>query len=342
MKFQKRRFSYWGAFAILLVLLSLLLVYCQTQEQKNVYQEDPTATSATEATSPDNNIALVTHKNKTLNASYGIPEDWQAVTLKGCETYIHRASGASVQIQLGKYDPVYTTMTLNSVQNALFSRGATVHSFQWVTNTSNMTIYQIGDNTNGAIYVEHLSFDKENAVNFTLTWPMKYYDRLKDTMTAIMDSFKWEKEKPYPTDVVIAYNSVANCEFVYPASWNAGIQNNVYFVQENISGGTIMSVTINPSTTSYDGVSELDYTKWASSGRNRFVLQDCQISANRLYATSTFSANNSTYVLIQYMYASGTYEYILTFEVPYAGYTTERIQLIEQLINSLTIFKMEE
>lgn len=337
MKFQKKRVSYWVPLAILMVLMSLMMVYCQSQENLNVYTEpdESQSTDPTEATSV-NSIELETHQHDTLKISYGIPEGWQKVTMDGYTTYIHSPSAASVQLQIMDFNPYYITLSEQIMSAELQNAGLTLESFQWNDNTSYTCIYRKGDTQNGTVYVDQVTFDKAHVVRLFLSWPLKYYDRLLNDMLAIADSFDWEKEKPYPENISLVYNSSAKCEFGYPTGWYTKIDGNVYLAQDPETK-TLMTVTINPSTVKYDQMSQLDYVNWASSGRTSFALVEFQKDASTIYATSTYSSSGTSIVLIHYMYASGTYEYMITFEIPMAVYEQEK-ELVSTLINNLRIY----
>ena len=346
MKFQKKRISYWVPIAVLMVLMSLLLVYCQSQENLNVYNR-PDETTATDAsgnpvttpteTKPSSSTPLKTYQNETLKISYAIPEGWQRVTMDGYETYIHAPSAASAQIQIMDFNPAFITVNADMMKNDLLAAGLTLESFQWDDTTTYTCVYRKGDTKTGTACVDRVTFDKAHVVRLFLSWPLKYYDRLVNDMLAIAESFKWEKETPYPENVSLVYNSAAKCEFGYPVGWYTQIQNNVYLAQDPKTK-TLMSMTINPSTVQYDKMTKLDYVNWASSGRSGFSLIDVKMDKTTIYGTSTYSAGNSSMVLVHYMYSSGAYEYIFTFEIPYSDYQQQK-ELVATLINTFRTYK---
>lgn len=336
MRFEKKRVSYWIPLAILIVLISLILVYCQSQENMNVYQTEPS--ESMDLTSTTNNefddIELELHQNSTLNISYGIPDDWVKVNMNGHETYVHRPSSSSAQIQIMDYSPIYVTATESIVRAELENTGLLFQSFQWTSNSSYTVIYQKKEP--GTVYVEMFSFDKVHAVRLLLSWPTEYYDQMLNKILAIADSFKWEKESPYPENVSLVYHSTAAFEFGYPTGWQTAINGNVYLAQDPESK-TLMTMTVNESSTLYNGLSQLDYINWASAGRSKFALQSFDMDQNTVYSMSTFSTNNTNMVLIHYMYASGKFEYIITFEIPYNVYES-KAELVSTLINLLKIY----
>ena len=101
-----------------------------------------------------------------------------------------------------------------------------------------------------------------------------------------------------------------------------------------------MSVTVNQSTTVYTGMNQLDYYKWVSGrGYSNLNIQNFQISDSCIYAVSMFSTNNGNMILVHYLVATGSYEYILTFEIPYSVYNAT-VDTVSTLINHLRIYNV--
>lgn len=337
MRKRKIRVNYWVPIIIVIVLISLIVVFTQNNENIDVYQGTEPTTSTTAP--PHSKVELVERQLEGLNASIGVPADWTKVIKDGHLTFIHKGSTASAQIQRLKYSPVYLTANENAVRSELFASNLTLLNFRWLSNSNYMMMYMSGTEKNGIIYIENLTFDKENAIRVVLTLPTEHYDRMFETMQAIANSFKWKKEKPYPENLVMVYNSYGDFEFAYPSTWKTGIQGNVYLAQ-NPQDGTMMSVTVNASTTTYANMNQLDYYKWLSGkGYANLNIQNFQINTSTIYAVSMFSSSNESMILVHYLVATGAYEYILTFEIPYASYNSE-LDTISTLINHLKIYNI--
>lgn len=338
MRRKKIRVSYWIPILIVILLISLI-VGTQNSENIDVYTTKGTEATVPSTTTPAAKIDLVERKIDKLNASIGIPSDWTKVIKDGHLTFIHSPSTSSAQIQVTPYSPKFLSANENAVRSELFASNLTLLSFRWLTNSNYMMVYMSGTEEKGVIYIENLTFDKEHAVRVVLTMPSEFYERMFETMQAIATSFKWEKDKPYPEELVMVYNSYGDFEFAYPATWKTGIQNNVYLTQDP-NNGTMMSVTVNQSTAVYSEMNQLDYYKWVSGrGYSNLSIQNFQINDSCIYAISMFSTNSGSMILVHYLVATGSYEYILTFEIPYAVYSAT-IDTVSTLINHLRIYNV--
>lgn len=335
--YEKRRVNYWVPIAIVIVLISLIVVYTSNQQNMNVYQGDNSTTSATEPTKSD--VQLTTNKMDEINLSYGVPADWTKVVQSNSLTYVHAPSTSSFQISIKKYIPDLLTINQDFVMNALNAKGMSLISFQWNSNANFVVLYQKGMDDNAICYIDNIDFDQEHYVHTSYIFPAKYYDRMMPTVSAIIDSVKWNKEKPYPADMGMIYNGAANVEFSYPAAWQSGIKDNVLFSQDPNTGMAV-SYVVNPSTVTYKNITQLDYLNWASAGRTNFALQSFECKDNYIKAVATYHANSQSMVLVQQMIATGEFEYIATFDVPQSAYKSQQ-KLIDTLIGLIKIYPTE-
>lgn len=320
-EYEKRRVSYWVPIAIVIVLISLIVVYTSSQEQQNVYQGEET-TAPTKETVAD--IPLETYSLDQINLSYGIPEGWTKVIKDGILTYIHSASTSSFQLEVKDYNPELLTISADYAMAKLNSNGMSLINFQWSDNTTFVVLYSKGmDDSSATYYVDTVTFDQEHYVHTAYSFPGKYYERIMPTITAMIDAVKWKKEKPYPTNMTMIYNSGAKAEFAVPTSWKSSAKDNVLYAQDPQSGMTV-SYIVNESKVTYGNITQLDYMKWASSGRANFALQTFECSVNKLDAVATYFTNNQKMVLVQRMIATGTYEYIISFEMPQSIYQNQQ------------------
>lgn len=326
----KGKWGYVGALAIIAVAISLLMVYCGSNSQLEAYQGEETIT--TEPAVTEKKIPLTTYSVDNLGLSYGIPEDWTHVIKDGFDTYIHAPSTSSIQIQISDYVPTVNLLTEQSLNIALTQSGYTLLQFQWLTNASYYLLYT-NDTT---VYIELTNFDKTTMVCMKCSYLKEHQDRILDTVTAVIDSLQWNKANPYPDNVVICYSEHGSFEFAMPNGWQSGVVNNAYVAQEPTSG-TVMSVTASASETTYDTLTQLGYVNWASSGRTSFSLQSYQATSSSVYATSTYTANGINMVLVQYLVATGKFEYAVSFEIPYDHYS-EVMDTASMLISLFKIY----
>lgn len=337
-EYEKRRVSYWVPIAIVIVLISLIVVYTSSQEQQNVYQgEENTAPTESKAES----IALETHKLDQINLSYGVPADWTKVIKDGKLTYIHVASTSYFQMEVKEYTPELVTISQDYAMSELNNAGMTLISFQWSDNTTFIVLYSKGmDESDATYYVDTVTFDQQHYVHASYSFPGKYYERIMPIITAMIDAVKWDKEKPYPTDMTMIYNGTGMVEFSFPSAWQAGIKDNVLYAQDSSSGLSV-SYIINSSTVTYGNITQLDYMKWASSGRSNFALQSFNCTVSQIDTVATYYSNNQKMVLVQRMIATGSYEYIISFEVPQSTYKDQQTT-IDTLLSLVKIYSTEK
>lgn len=335
--YEKRKVSLWVPIAIVIVLISLIVVYMSSQENMNVYKGETNPLNTT--TSVKTEIDLSINKHELIKLSYGVPKDWTKVIKDGALTYIHTPSTSSFQIRVKEYIPDLLTINQNYVMGQLNANGMSLINFKWNSNSSFLILYQKGMDEKATYYIDSVDFDQNHYVWISYTFPAKYYDRIMPIITAIIDSVKWDKEKPYPQDVSMIYNGNAHVEFSFPTAWTSGIQDNVLFAQDPQTG-TSLSYVVNSSTVTYGNITQLDYLNWASAGRTNFALQTFECTPEKLKAVSTYHANNQSMVLVQYMFATGSFEYIITFDIPQNSYKTQQ-KLIDTLVTLVRIYPAE-
>ena len=98
-----------------------------------------------------------------------------------------------------------------------------------------------------------------------------------------------------------------------------------------------MSIKANTSYYTYTDITQFDYIGYASQSRSNFALQEFTCDNNIVYAKSTYVTNNTQMSLIQYMMATGEYEYTVTFESP-TSQAEANIELYSNLIDCFRIF----
>ncbi|MBQ8895447.1 MAG: hypothetical protein IJY88_01475, partial [Clostridia bacterium] len=179
-------------------------------------------------------------------------------------------------------------------------------------------------------------FDRSDAIRLVFTINGTYANKAIDYITVITDNFKWQRQDPFPEGMLPYYSSYGKYEFVYPAEWNTGISNNVYLIQDPSSGSAI-SVMANESSVTYEKFSKLDYANYAANGRSSYVLQHFSSDNNVIYAEGSYMSGNTNMILVQYLIATGKYEYAITFEVPKSHFE-EQAELMQKIINTFRIY----
>lgn len=319
------------AFVVVIVLISLILLYTN---RGSTDLELPTGAGVsnivTQAT--EDEIKVKTYTNEKLSYTIKVPEDWKKIIKDGCDTYIHSPSATSVQIASIKYNPQFLSITAEIMTQEIAKEGGTLTNFMWINPTTYSVVYTKGK----LIYTEITSFDRVDAIRFVLTVEEKNADKMIKYISGIIDGFQWTPKAPFPEGTFPVYSSYGNYEFVFPANWKTAISNNVYLAQDQNSGAVI-SVSATKSTATYEKYSQIDYANYASSGRPAYVLNSYSADKNVIYAQGTYNANNVPMVLVQYLLASGTFEYTLSFEIP-QSYFNNYSSLINNIISTFRIY----
>ena len=335
MKFVKNRYSFWAVMVVVIVLLSLVIVYMQGDSNLSSYEGNEITSATTESTTEK--VDLTTYLNDEKMYSIGIPPEWTKVIKDGFDTYIHSPSATSVQVQVVDYTPYVLTTTTESVNKELSSNGCELLEFSWYDTTSYLTVYEkSGSNGLKTTYVEATYLDRKTIIRLVFVVNSQYLSQMQSTVSAIINSFKWDKQDPFPMGVGLHYSEYGNFEFGYPIDWKFGSSNNAYIAQDEATGA-VMSITATESAVSYKNLTKVNYTQYASVSRSGFVLQNYSASDNIIYAQSTYMANNTKMILVQYLIASGSYEYTITFETPQDSFS-EQAELFQNAINSFRYF----
>lgn len=339
MKFQKQSVNIWVAIIIVFVLISLMVIYFQTNDSLGVYT-DVTTTTATPEESEKPKVELITYQNDELQYSIGIPEGWTKVIKGGYETYIH-STGTSIQIQLGEFSVGLLNATAETMKDEISKAGYKFTKLQWVTNSSYTLVYEEipqfeSDTPTSLHYAEATFFDFQKMIRLVYTVENRYSEQLNNEMIAIFDSFKWDGKGQIPSGVWFHYSSYGNYRFATPDGWKVIQSSNTYIAQDPKTGTQIiMSAT--QSTADYDKLTQADYIAFASKGRENFALNQFVHEGDTIFGNATYTANNTPMLLIQYLIASGKYEYSLTFEVPQSAFSSHSA-LFQDIVNSFVYY----
>lgn len=334
MQRQYKRYSYWTAIVVVMVLLSLVVVYFQSQNQDlDVYKNE----ESHETPSETEEIKLETIFNAENNFRIGIPKDWRHVVKDGYDTYIHSPSATSVQIQVADYYPQLLTVTQESVFAELNRAGCSLLSFGWESPTSYFSIFtQPTSQEEYLKYIELTSFDKNTVIRIVQIVESQYEQYMLKTMLAIVDSFEWGAPAPFPDGVYMCYSEFGNYEFAYPQGWQAGTADNTYYFQDSNTGATL-SVSAYKSSATYKEYTKFDYVDYASQGRPNFILLEYSADEKIIYAQASYISNGATIIMTHYLIATGTYEYAIAFETSQSTYGSQTA-LIKAIINSFRTF----
>lgn len=332
----KNKNRIWIAFVVVIVLISLIVVYVQGQQgtlsaPSNKKIENPTETiSATE-------YDLKKYKNDEYGFTVSVPPDWKKVTKDGFDTYIHSPSATSCQVRIYPYKPSIINTRYEPTQMLLSLQGYNLSELNWFTPTKFTVIYTKGiSDTKTTLYLEIVEFDKDNIVSVLYTIDSQNFEKMQSIITAMIDGFVWEKKNPFPEAYRLVYNESFNYEFAYPDSWNVGVTDNTYIAQDTDSG-TYFSVVATKSNATFESFDKLDYTNYAAKSRQDFILQNYHADANMIYGEATYSVNNTSMKMVQYLIATGETEFSITAELPEAQYNAQA-ETLKQMFDNFRYF----
>lgn len=318
----------WIGIVILVVLISLIVVSCQSNSELNA-NTGKVIDNTIETTVPD--YRFITHKNDKYNYSVQVPEDWTKVTKDGFDTFIHSPSATSLQIEVGKYSPNLLQINETNVNAQLSELGYTLSKFAWYSTTQYSTIYQKSSDNETILFIEITSFDRDTYIREIYTINSKHYEKLQDLISAMIDEFQWVPSNPFPEDFVPYYSSMGNFEFIYPSSWNIGQTDNAYVMQCPETGAMI-SFVITESTNDFEGLDKIDYVEYASPSRPGFMLLSYNADINLIFAESSYTSESTEMRLVQYIIATGKYEFTITYEASATAYS-QQAAIFSQIVD---------
>ena len=298
-----------------ILLLTIVITRC-TQPPLPAYNGDGEVTPSPVATQEP--ISGITHTDKETGASFFIPDGWVYVLKGGVDTWIHKESTSCIQFQVQPYSPYLLYVHEESLNNEIDIVGGTLQEFCDISNREYTCSYTLNNMT----YYERTAYDRDLSVRVVIMVPTAYQSLLNAEITQSLTSFRWNPNNPFPIGYDIYYNEYGSFEYAVPSDWYYGITENAFFAQSQSTGAT-MSVRVSESDVSYSDVDSVKFTAYTQENYPTFVLQDFANDSRIIYATGIFTSENERYVLIEYLLASGTFEYAIIFTCPYSSYDEE-------------------
>lgn len=327
-----------NAFVIIIVIVCVIagfIAIVQGQTPLPAYV-DSASPAPTQTPEPDD-IELEPFLDEASGFTMMVPADWTRITQDGFPTYIHAPSSSSIQIQVMDYYPQINTATAETLQSALSAEGKSLVNFYWADNSSYICMYQgINSNTDLIDYIDLIYFDRSFVVKVKYILPDQYYTKLEQAILATVDSVSWNQPDPIPDSMNLYYSEFGDFEFGTPIGWTSAIQNGVYYASQTETGATL-TVTAAESAITYENVTQLDYVQIVSAGKTGFTLTAYSADDSLIYGMGSYWYEEQQYIFVQYLMASGSYEYSLTFECPAATYESIR-SLVSESVKCFRIF----
>jgi len=328
-----------GAAVVLLFVLGLIITVSQMNSQplQGYYEGTPNIVTTVEpyqatTVNPD----MQHYSDETTGISLDVPKDWTRIIKDGFTTFIHQPSAAYVQIQKSAYVPNINNITEDTIREDLASAGAAFVSFAKDSNTGYTVLYQTQNNNIVYDWIEITRFDRQYIVRAVVCASDENYKKLEKEIMLTAESVQWNPLNPIPDDFVLTYNEFGNFEFAVPLTWAKGIQEGEY-VARDPETGTEMRVGVYQSDATYDNVTQAKYAEYYGVGKTGFSVKEFSSNRNIVYAISSYVVNNINVYRIDYMLATGVYEYTISFVCP-VDYYQEKTALFDTAIKLFRTF----
>jgi hypothetical protein len=254
---------------------------------------------------------LVQYIDESTGIMMAVPEGWRQATIRGNTSFVHE-NGTLIQLQISEYAPQINMMNADNTQWEVESNGGRFHDYVQLNNSS--VVYSF--NINGVETIQYYTWDRAAIVGLNFAVHEELYEHYFSTFMRIIDTLKWEKQHPIPDDFIMLYNEFGNFEFGVPATWSTALTEEGIFLATQPETGAVMYVNVVINDTSYEGVSQIEYTNFIGHGRGGFILREYYNDARSIYAEATYTSGGRQYVFLQHMISNGMYHYTFTLETP--------------------------
>ena len=304
----------WIFGIVAVLLLSILFAFTsnrQASDTLDVYTGEETMQNTyVEPDQKKPDIDTVIYVDNANNFSLNIPAEWTEVTQDGFETFIHQASGSSVQIQVLPYDPVLNDMTYELSSKMVSNNGYIFKNFIWKSNAQCEVLYQDYQSSTYD-YIEEIYWDRTKVIKLVCIFKDTYYTQLQPYYDTIINSFAWERTDPIPEGYYLFYDSVWNFETGVPDGWSLGSTDSSIYYGDEASGSYVL-ITAEPYEGNISAMSASDVANYMSSGRENYMMNNYQIGDNHAIAYSTYTKENVQYQSYDALFSNGQYIYCMT------------------------------
>ena len=254
--------------------------------------------------------------NPTVGLALQIPTGWTYVKKSGFDTFVHSATGSSVQVQVMEYYPMVNNATAESLYQTYAEMGLELTEFQQLGDSSYYVVYK-GNAMDGVTdYVERVMWDRDHVVKIVFTFNENNYESLQSEIWGCFDSAQWPGENPIAEGVFLHYSPYGDFEFGVPSGWTLTQPDENYFYAALDGANASMSAEVLEDSTLMSNFSQVDYANYVGNGRSNFALTQFQQDDSSIYAEGTYYVGDVQMSLMQYYLANGVYHYVVTYECP--------------------------
>lgn len=303
----------WIFLAAAIVLLSFLSVLHSEKKQGETLPVYATSDTVEETVRSDNSTPVDTklYTDDTLGFSLRIPTNWQMVTKDGFTTFIHKASGASVQLQTSDYDLSPSLRTQDSASVETADAGYTFVSFNRIANNHYEWMYQ-DQKKSTYDYIDDTYWDTKHIITLHCVFNDSDYQKLTSYYKAILNSFSWDSDNAIP-EGYYQYAFSDGFEIGVPDKWNVAVDGGVFYAEDH--NGDSETFQVNSGYTGWlDTLSTVDAISLVSSNKNGFILESYQNEKEKAQLRYSYTSDGVSRKGITYLHADGVNLYALTFD----------------------------
>lgn len=316
-----------GAFVVICIVIAIIITVSQLNnqtlpgyvEENNNMIVTTVAPYAPETVNPE--MQLIT--DNSVGLSMYVPQNWTKVIKNGNVMFVHQDTSAYVSIIKSAYVPNVLNVSSESIQSELAAIGANFISFKPDGNCGHTLLYQTYENDVLYNLIEVTRVDLQNVVKVVICVPATAYKSLEKEVDYMASSVSWNPANPIPADFILAYNEFGNFEFAVPAAWSRGIENNEYVARDTNYSSAEMHVSVTETSNLYTGVNQAIYAEYLSAGKEGFSIKQFTCTDNLIYCVSTYTINTFPVYRVEYLLATGAFEYGIAFICPTSFYEEE-------------------
>lgn len=302
-------------FVLIGAMITLFVLFATRQSNLDVYTGGQSTYTVETETETEKKVITNTYMNSEINLSMQIPDGWTHVTKDGYDTYVHNASASSVQIQVMSYYPMVNNASADSLSQTYSQRGLTITEFQFLADNSYYLVYQSSGKSGITDYIELVIWDRSHVAKIVWTFNDSNYEKLKEEIWYCIDSISWQYEDPITEGFILCYQIDGDFEYAVPDSWQSGSTDTSFYAYEENTGASL-TVNLLDDPTLLNDITQIDYANFLSNGKSNFVLNQFQQNDSMIYGEATYQNNDVQTAIVQGYFATGTYQYIVTYEYP--------------------------
>lgn len=308
-----------GAFILGCLLLGIIITMSQTGNKPLTGYVDDNNSNIVTTVEPYVVTTEVPDMQWISDESVGlalyVPAGWTRLIKNGNVTFVDRDTTAYVQIVKSGYFPGLSNANEESVRGELANAGCNFVSFTKNGNYGHTVLYQQYSGDVLYDYIEVTRIDLRNVVRITVCSPDAVFKQLESAITMTANSVSWSPANPIPDGYFLAYNEFGAFEFAVPSDWDRYVLDGEFVARDRETGAE-MHVGVSQSTATYANVNQGTFAEYMSPGKAGFGIERFTVSNNLVYCVSSYNIDSIPVYRVDYMLATGAYEYTLCFICP--------------------------